>query len=193
MSSMNAARWVSTAVRNSLASVISYRYLFFIPTKNVLFYPHHVETSVNLTEPGDCDVLCFYPEHGQPHRSISVAPATDNPSLTSVVGTDRVGNFFHLVLNAQETDLMVTAFQEIRRRQGHVDAQARQLADLHDGRSVVLPKTLEHARKMYRVAFWALGQLEHGVPASFVGGMAELATGQEVDLDEALHDAPPQP
>jgi hypothetical protein len=77
--------------------------------------PHPGKHSVNEAEMGDWDALYFAQEYGG--HMLSVAQAPDALNLTSIVGKDCEGNFVHLVLNPVETDLMIEALQEVRRRQ----------------------------------------------------------------------------
>ena len=76
---------------------------------------HGGNHSVNEAETGDWDVLYFAQERGG--HMLSVAQAPDAMNLTSIVGKDCEGSFVHIVLNAVETDMMIEALQEVRRRQ----------------------------------------------------------------------------
>jgi hypothetical protein len=73
-----------------------------------------MKTSENMAEPGDLEVLTFYTEIGT--ELVGVAPSPDSPELVSIVGRDRMQNFFHLLFTAKEADMIIEALQELRRR-----------------------------------------------------------------------------
>lgn len=64
----------------------------------------------NMAEPGDIETAYFFCEDG--NNSIGVAPAPDQKGLVSIVGQDRRGTFFHLMLTTKEAALLSSGISE---------------------------------------------------------------------------------